>query len=138
MLDAPPGRVTILYMLCGKVAAGKSTLAVRLADASATIVVAQDPWMAALYPEELRSIADYVRLVPRLRAAMGPHVSTCYAPASPWSSIGRRTPGRAAPGCAASARRRAAPIGCTSSTCPTRSASPGCRPGTPEACTSTK
>lgn len=31
--------------------------------------------MAALYPEELRSIADYVRLVPRLRAAMGPHVA---------------------------------------------------------------
>ena len=31
--------------------------------------------MAALYPDELRTIPDYVRLVPRLRAAMGPHVA---------------------------------------------------------------
>jgi predicted kinase len=74
MLDAP-GHVPTLHMLCGKVAAGKSTLAARLAEAPATIVIAQDPWMAALYPEELRSIGDYARLVPRLRAAMGPHVA---------------------------------------------------------------
>lgn len=75
MLNAPPAHVPTLHMLCGKVAAGKSTLAARLGEAPATIVVAQDAWMAVLYPEELRSIADYVRLVPRLRTAMGPHVS---------------------------------------------------------------
>jgi len=74
MLGAPSGDVPTLHMLCGKVAAGKSTLAARLAKAPSTVVVAQDPWMSALYPEELRSIADYVRLAPRLRAAMGPHL----------------------------------------------------------------
>lgn len=75
MLNVPPTPVPTLHILCGKVAAGKSTLAARLGEAPATIVVAQDAWMASLYPEELRSISDYVRLVPRLRTAMGPHVS---------------------------------------------------------------
>ncbi len=63
-----------LHMLCGKIAAGKSTLAARLAASPGTIVIAQDHWMARLYPEELRSIDDYARLIPRLRAAMEPHV----------------------------------------------------------------
>lgn len=63
-----------LHMLCGKIAAGKSTLAARLGAAPGTIVIAQDHWMSRLYPEEVREIDDYVRLIPRLRAAMGPHV----------------------------------------------------------------
>jgi predicted kinase len=62
-----------LHMLCGKVAAGKSTLCAKLASSGA-IVIAQDHWMSNLYKEELQTVADYVRLVPRLRAAMGPHV----------------------------------------------------------------
>jgi predicted kinase len=61
-------------MLCGKIAAGKSTLSARLGAAPATIVVVQDHWMARLWPDELRSVADYGRHVARLRAAMGPHV----------------------------------------------------------------
>ncbi|MCB4824680.1 hypothetical protein [Roseicella aerolata] len=60
MLDAPPGRVPSIYMHCCKVAAGKSMLAVRLAEVPAAIAVAQDPSMAALYPEELRPIAAYL------------------------------------------------------------------------------
>jgi predicted kinase len=62
-------------MLCGKAAAGKSTLCARLARTPGTLVISQDPWMAALYPDELQTIADYVRLIPRLRAAMGPHIA---------------------------------------------------------------
>jgi predicted kinase len=64
-----------LHLLCGKVAAGKSTLAAQLAAMPRTILIAQDTWMAALYPGEVRTIADYVRLVPRLRAVLGPHVA---------------------------------------------------------------
>ncbi len=66
--------VPTLHMLCGKVAAGKSTLSARLGEAPATVVIVQDHWMKQLYPTELRSVADYGRLVARLRAAMGPHV----------------------------------------------------------------
>ena len=60
-----------LHLLCGKVAAGKSTLARTLAGDGA-LLVAQDPWMAQLYPAELRTIEDY--LSARLRAAMTPHL----------------------------------------------------------------
>ncbi len=63
-----------LHMVCGKVAAGKSTLCAQLA-ARGAIVIAQDYWMSRLYKEELQSVADYVRLIPRLRDAMGPLVA---------------------------------------------------------------
>jgi predicted kinase len=62
-------------MVCGKVASGKSTLCAELAQGPATIVVAQDHWMARLYPNEIKTVPDYIRLVPRLRAAMGPHLT---------------------------------------------------------------
>ena len=64
----------VLHMLCGKVAAGKSTLSRQLATPR-TIVIAQDHWMSKLYKEEVQSVADYVRLVPRLCNAIGPHVA---------------------------------------------------------------
>jgi predicted kinase len=71
MSQVPP----VLHMLCGKAASGKSTLCAELARGPMTVLVAQDHWMARLYPDELKTVADYVRLVPRLRAAMGPHLA---------------------------------------------------------------
>jgi predicted kinase len=62
-------------MLCGKIAAGKTTLCARLGAAPATVVIAQDTWMSRLYPEELKSVEDYLRLVPRLNGLMGEHVA---------------------------------------------------------------
>ncbi len=61
-----------LHLVCGKVAAGKSTLCVRLA-ARGPLCIEQDRLMASLYPE-MAAVADYLRLVPRLRAAIGPLV----------------------------------------------------------------
>ena len=62
------------HLLCGKIAAGKSTLAARLASAPATAVISEDDWLSRLYPEEMTTVADYVRCSARLRQAMGPHV----------------------------------------------------------------
>ena len=70
-----PGRPT-LHMLCGKVAAGKSTLAARLAAAPSTVLISEDRWMSRLFPEELQTVADYVKYSRRLREAMGEHVAT--------------------------------------------------------------
>jgi predicted kinase len=69
-----PPRPTTLYLLCGKVAAGKSTLARRLAKRPATLLITMDHWMSILFPTENRTIDDFARLSARLRAAMGPHV----------------------------------------------------------------
>lgn len=69
----PDDRPT-LHMLCGKIAAGKSTLAHRLADTPGGILLDQDSWLARLYPGEIASLDDYVRCSGRLRSAVGPHV----------------------------------------------------------------
>ncbi|MBX9942462.1 MAG: ATP-binding protein [Reyranella sp.] len=65
---------TTLHMLCGKIAAGKSTLARRLADAPATLLISEDYWLARLHGEEQRTVDDYIRNSRRLRDAMGGHV----------------------------------------------------------------
>src|SRR5882757_10389957 len=63
-------RPTTLYLLCGKICAGKSTLARH----PATLLISMDHWMATLFPTENKTIDDFARLSARLRAAMGPHV----------------------------------------------------------------
>jgi len=64
-----------LHMVCGKIAAGKSTLCARLAEAPATVLIAEDTWTSILFGEEMREVADYARVSAKLRAAMGPHVT---------------------------------------------------------------
>lgn len=63
-----------LYMLCGKIAAGKSTLAAKLAAADNRVLIAEDEWLAALFSEELNTPKDYQRSAAKLRAAMAPHI----------------------------------------------------------------
>jgi len=63
-----------LYLLCGKIAAGKSTLARRLAARPATLLISEDHWTSNLFYDDLKTIEDYGRCSARLPAAMGPHV----------------------------------------------------------------
>lgn len=64
-----------LHMVCGKIAAGKSTLAKQLADAPGTILISEDAWLSALYPDQMTTVAEYVRCAAHLRAVLGPHVA---------------------------------------------------------------
>lgn len=66
--------MTTLYLLCGKIAAGKSTLARRLAARPAILLISEDYWMSNLFPGDLNTIDDYSRLSARLRAAIAPHI----------------------------------------------------------------
>ena len=66
--------VPTLYLLCGRIAAGKSTLARRLAARPATLLVSEDHWTSSLFSGELETIEDYGRCSARLRAAMAPHL----------------------------------------------------------------
>jgi len=63
-----------LYLLCGKIAAGKTTLSRRLAARRATVLISEDHWTSNLFADDLRTIDDYGRYSARLRAAMGPHI----------------------------------------------------------------
>ena len=66
--------VSTLYLLCGKIAAGKSTLAQQLAARPMTLLISEDHWLSNLFLDDLKSLDDYRRVSARLRAAMGPHV----------------------------------------------------------------
>ena len=63
-----------LHLMCGKIAAGKSTLSAKLSAQQGTITIAEDHWLKRLYPGEINTIADYVRLAARLRETIAPHV----------------------------------------------------------------
>ncbi|MEW6643732.1 MAG: ATP-binding protein [Pseudomonadota bacterium] len=64
----------VMHLLCGKIAAGKSTLSAALAARPRTVVVAEDDWLSRLYPGEIVTVADYGRCSARLRGAMAPHL----------------------------------------------------------------
>lgn len=63
-----------LHLVCGKIAAGKSTLTDELGERPNTIVVKEDYWLARLYPGEQNSLVDYVRNSTRLRSAIAAHL----------------------------------------------------------------
>lgn len=64
-----------LHLLCGKIAAGKSTLAAQLADHPNTILLAEDAWLSTLFADQMQSLSDYVRCSGALRDIIGPHVA---------------------------------------------------------------
>ena len=63
-----------LHLLCGKIAAGKSTLAAELVRQPNTVSISEDFWMTRLYPGEVLTIEDYSNRSARLCAAIGPHL----------------------------------------------------------------
>lgn len=66
--------MTTLYLLCGKIAAGKSTMARQLAARPATLLISEDHWNATLFAGDLKTIEDYGKYSARLRTAMTPHI----------------------------------------------------------------
>ena len=64
-----------LHLICGKLAAGKSTLAARLGAAPGTVTISEDFWLKRLFGDEMKDVTDYVRVSARLRVPMGAHVA---------------------------------------------------------------
>ena len=65
-----------LIFLCGKMAAGKSTLAKTLAQRENAVLLVQDDFLDHLFPGEIIDIPGFVRYSSRLKNALGPHVCT--------------------------------------------------------------
>lgn len=66
--------VAKLIFFCGKMAAGKSTMARELASRENAVLFVQDELLGHLYPGEIREFADFLRCSARLRAALAPHI----------------------------------------------------------------
>ena len=60
----------MLYFMCGKMAAGKSTRAKTLAREKGVALFVQDAFLATLYPGEILDIKDFVTCSTRLREAL--------------------------------------------------------------------
>ena len=63
-----------LIFLCGKMAAGKSTLARDLAERKNAVLLVEDAFLNALFPGEITDIPGYGRCSSRLKSALAPHV----------------------------------------------------------------
>lgn len=64
----------VLHLMSGKIASGKSTLAKSLATVRSAILLTEDHWLSRLYPDQIKSVADYVRLARQIRDVLGPLV----------------------------------------------------------------
>jgi len=60
--------------MCGKIASGKSTLAKSLTEEQRALVLSEDQWLSRLYPEQIQSVADYLRCARQIRGVLGPLV----------------------------------------------------------------
>lgn len=65
-----------LYFFCGKMAAGKSTLARQIAQEKNMIILSEDELLAQLYPDEIVDVSSYIKYSRRLRAAIASHIIT--------------------------------------------------------------
>ena len=64
-----------LFLVSGKIASGKSTLTKQLANQNNALLICQDDWLSALFPDEIRTLEDYVKYFGRLTNIMGKHVA---------------------------------------------------------------
>jgi predicted kinase len=65
-----------LLFLCGKMAAGKSTLARELAVRENAVLFVQDEWLDALYPSAIVNVATYLEYSGRINKTLAPYVVT--------------------------------------------------------------
>ena len=71
-----PGK---LSFFCGKMAAGKSTLAKQIVARTDAILLVQDDWLTHLFPDEIVDVDAYRKYSRRLSAALTEHVSMLLA-----------------------------------------------------------
>ncbi len=72
-MDPAPASGKLIF-LCGKMAAGKSTLARELAHREDAVLLAQNELLDHLFPGEITDIRGFVKYSSRLNDAIGPHV----------------------------------------------------------------
>jgi len=61
-----------LLFLCGKMAAGKSTLARELAARENAMLFVQDEWIDTLYPNAIINVATYIEYSGRINKVVAP------------------------------------------------------------------
>lgn len=65
-----------LIFFCGKMGAGKSTYAKKLASELGAVFLSEDEWLAVLYPKEIKNFDDYIKYSSRLKPLLKEHVQS--------------------------------------------------------------
>jgi predicted kinase len=73
------GQKAKLLFLCGKMAAGKSTLATQLAREQDAVLLVQDELLEQLFPSDIVDIPTFVKYSSRLQKALAPHICALLA-----------------------------------------------------------
>ncbi len=63
-----------LIFFCGKMGAGKSIYSKKLASELNAVLLSEDDWLSALYPEEIKNFEDYIQYSSRLKSLLKRHV----------------------------------------------------------------
>lgn len=63
-----------LIFFCGKMGAGKSTLAHKISQELNAILISEDDWLVAIYPEEIQNFEDYLKYSNRLKPLLKGHI----------------------------------------------------------------
>lgn len=63
-----------LIFFCGKMAAGKSTLARKIAEQEDAILLVQDELLSELFPGEVVGIPSFIKYSSRLKEALAAHI----------------------------------------------------------------
>ncbi|MGB0866478.1 MAG: AAA family ATPase [Granulosicoccaceae bacterium] len=63
-----------LTFYCGKMAAGKSTKSQAFAQEHNAVLVSEDEWLNALYPEQIKNVQDYLKFSALLKPLLQKHV----------------------------------------------------------------
>lgn len=66
----------VLHLVCGKIAAGKSTLTRQLVAQPNTVLISEDVWLSQLYTDEIHTLGDYVRRSGQLRSVLALHIES--------------------------------------------------------------
>ncbi|CAM4123522.1 AAA family ATPase [Shewanella aquimarina] len=64
-----------LFFFCGKMGAGKSTKAKLIADENSAILLSEDEWLAAHFPQQIQSFDDYISYSNRIKPFIRRHVA---------------------------------------------------------------
>jgi len=65
-----------LHFFCGKMAAGKSTLARELAEQHNAVLLCEDLWLSKLVGDQINDFNDYLKYAARLKEVLFPHAKT--------------------------------------------------------------
>lgn len=68
------GQTGTLFFFCGKMGAGKSTQAKVVATANNAVLISEDEWLAAHYPNQIQTFDDYLSLSRAIKPFIQAHV----------------------------------------------------------------